>query len=41
MGFSFYPRASPVSRHRRRQHLGRVESRSPLPAFKNLGRGVF
>jgi hypothetical protein len=41
MGFSFYPRASPVSRHSRLHDLGRVESRSPLPAFKNLGRGVF
>jgi hypothetical protein len=41
MGFSFYPRASPVSWHSRLDDLRRVESRSPLPAFKNLGRGVF
>jgi hypothetical protein len=41
MSFSFYPRASPLSRHSRLHDLVRVESRSPLPAFKNLGRGVF
>jgi hypothetical protein len=41
MGLSFYPRASPASWHSGFDDLGRVEPRSPLPAFKNLGRGVF
>jgi hypothetical protein len=41
MGFALYPDTSPVSRYVRFDGLMLVESRSPLPAFKNLGRGVF
>ena len=41
MGFLLHRNASPVVWHGRFKALTRVESRSPLPAFKNLGRGVF
>jgi hypothetical protein len=41
MGFSLHPNAAPVLWHGRFDALMLVESRSPLPSFKNLGRGVF
>jgi hypothetical protein len=41
MGFALFPYTSPVLSHVRFDALTPVESRSPLPAFKNLGRGVF
>jgi hypothetical protein len=41
MGFALCPCTFPVSWHVRVDALTPVESRSPLPAFKNLGRGVF
>jgi hypothetical protein len=41
MGGSLYPHANVVSRHDRLDTLTLAESGSKLPAFKNLGRGVF
>jgi hypothetical protein len=41
MGSWFHGNASAVVWRGRFKALTRVESRSPLPAFKNLGRGVF
>jgi hypothetical protein len=36
-----HPPSSRLSWHARVEVPTAVESRSPLPAFKNLGRGVF
>ena len=41
MGGSLYPHANVVSRRHRLDTLTLAESGSELPAFKNLGRGVF
>jgi hypothetical protein len=41
MGLVLHPYPSTVLRHVRFNTPPRVESRSPLPAFKNFGRGVF
>jgi hypothetical protein len=41
MGFPLSPHTSPALWCIRVDGLTLVESRSPLPAFKNLGRGVF
>jgi hypothetical protein len=38
---SIHPHANGVSRHDRFDTLTVAESGSRLPAFKNLGRGVF
>jgi hypothetical protein len=41
MGVSFCPNTSPAVWRVRFNALTPVESRSSLPAFRNLGRGVF
>jgi hypothetical protein len=41
MGVALHPSPSPLSENVRVEALTRVEPRSPQPAFKNLGRGVF
>jgi hypothetical protein len=41
MGFTSHPSTSPLSGHAGFEAPTRVEPRPPLPAFKNLGRGVF